>query len=436
MNKFSKSVIWMSFAAMGMVACGGGGGGGTTGTTVKSSSTVGVLTGFGSVFVNGVEFETTGADISVDGQSASENELEVGMVVKVSGSSSGSTGNASSISTSDELEGLVDSNGITAGQNTGSMMIMGQQVLVTDTTIFESKVAGITTFSEVVTGNIVEVHGYSDGNGNIVATRMEVKAADLAAYMTMHPNGIELKGIVSNHDANLFIFDIGGMTVDYSQADLTDLPNGAVDDGLYVEVKSTAGIDSNTGYLIASKVELEDDDSSSDSDDDGEEFEVKGAITADYDSNTGMFSIGMQQVLVTNETEFKDIDENGLLSGAMVEVEGTVNANGELVASEIKAEDSDGMSKMEIKDTIASISPDGTSPNSGSITLNDANSTVIMITNDTMMKDDDDGNGSMMPVHNFNLSDLHPGDYVEIKYYVDSQSGDNIAIKLERENNS
>ncbi len=80
MNKFNKSVIWISFAALGVAACGGDSGGGTA-TPVGSSSTVGVLTGFGSVFVNGVEFETSGADISVDGTSASENELEVGMVV-------------------------------------------------------------------------------------------------------------------------------------------------------------------------------------------------------------------------------------------------------------------------------------------------------------------------------------------------------------------
>ncbi len=436
MKKLNRTVIWASFMALGLGACGGGGGGGDTAPVTSSSSSVGVLTGFGSVFVNGVEYETDNASISVDGKSATEDDLEVGMVVNVTGSSNGASGNAQSISTSDELEGWVDSNSIAAGQTTGTMMIMGQQVQVIDTTVFESEVAGITTFSDVVAGNIVEVHGYSDGNGNIVATRIEVKAADLATYLQSHPEGVEFKGTITNHNPNQFLFDIGGMTVDYTNADLSDMPNGAISEGLFVEVKSSQGLDPNTGFLLADKVELEDDDSSSDSSDDGDEFEIEGAITTDYDSNTGLFAIGMQQVLVTNETELEDLDLSDLVSGTIVEVEGTINANGELVAEEIEAEDGEDMAKFEIKSTIATVTPDGVSANSGTVTLSDANSTVIHLTNDTIMEDDYDGNGSVMPVHNFNISHLAPGDYVEIKYYVDSQSGNNIAIKLERDDNS
>jgi len=431
MNKFSKSVIWVSFAALGVVGCGGGGGGGLA-AGVGKSGTVGVLSGFGSVFVNGVEFETSGASISVDGSPATEDDLQVGMIVSVIGSSSGASGSATSISTSDELEGLVQSNSIATGSDTGTMMIMGQLVTITDLTVFESDEPTITTFSEVAIGNIVELHGYSDGSGSIVATRLEVKALDLASY----GGEIELKGVVSNHDPDTSLFDIGGMTVDYGSvpADLSDLPNGAVTNDLFVEVKSTAGLDAS-GFLIASKVELEDDESS-DSDDDGDEFEIKGTITSGIDA-TRRFSIGMQVVLVTDNTEFEDVDESGLVSGVMVEVEGTVNSNGELVAKEIEAEDgsSSGSSKMEIKSTIATVAPDGTSPNSGTITLTDASSTVIYITNSTIMEDDYDGNGSVEPVHDFNLSDLAPGDYVEVKYYVDSATGNNVALKLERDDN-
>ncbi|HED16248.1 MAG TPA: hypothetical protein ENI64_05470 [Gammaproteobacteria bacterium] len=436
MNKFSKSVIWVSFAALGVVGCGGGGGGGGGIGGTASNGTVGVLSGFGSVFVNGVEFDTSGASISVDGSPASENELEVGMIVAVTGNSSGASGSATSISTSDELEGLVESNSIATGSDTGTMMIMGQQVTITDTTVFESNEATITTFSEVAIGNIVELHGYSDGNGRIVATRLEVKALDLASY----GGEIELKGVISNLDSTTSVFDIGGMTVDYGSvpADLSDLPGGIITDGLFVEVKSTAGLDAS-GFLIASKVELEDDESSSDSDDDGEELEVKGTITSDIDG-TRRFSIGMQVVLVTDNTELEDVSESGLASGVMVEVEGTVNANGELVASDIEAkEGSSGgsSSRMEVKGSITSITLDGTSPNSGSITVLDAGnvSTVIQITNSTIMKDDDDSNG-MTPVHNFNLSNLANGNNVEVKYYVDSATGNNIALKLEREDSN
>ena len=57
---------------------------------------IGTITGFGSVHVNGVHFVTTGASIVVDGQPGTESDLRVGQVVRVEGQldSSGTTGTA------------------------------------------------------------------------------------------------------------------------------------------------------------------------------------------------------------------------------------------------------------------------------------------------------------------------------------------------------
>ena len=68
-------------AGLGLGACGGGGGGSTA--AGGKNVTVGVVTGFGSVYVNGCEYETDSASISVDGQSATEDDLSVGDVVEV-----------------------------------------------------------------------------------------------------------------------------------------------------------------------------------------------------------------------------------------------------------------------------------------------------------------------------------------------------------------
>jgi len=226
--------------ALLLAACGGGG---STSSTSDTTYT-GTITGFGSIFVNGVEFETEGSRVSVDGNSATEDDLKVGMQVRIKGSANGTNGKATSISFDDDVEGLVISNSITAGQLTGSMNIMGQTVNVTDTTVFESKLATVTGPDQITAGMIVEVSGYSSGMGDIQATRLEVKAADLTTYLSEHPNGIEVKGIISNLDTVNMTFDIGTMTVDYAGATLDDFING-IEEGLYVEVKSIEGLDLN-----------------------------------------------------------------------------------------------------------------------------------------------------------------------------------------------
>ena len=241
---------------IGLTACGGGGSGsdGSTATT-GSMITSGVVTGFGSVYVDGVEFETDGSSFSLDdGDDGIEDEdgLAVGMVVTVTGTvhADGKTGTAKHIEFDDELEGIVNANNV-ASDGTGTMTVMGQTVIVESTSVFESDVAAIDSVDKVATGNVVEVSGFSTGDGTVYATRIEVKLA------THGGEEIEVKGIISNLAAGTF--DLGGLTVDFSSALFDDsLPDGTLSDGQYVEVKSTAGFNLDD-ELIASEIELEDD---------------------------------------------------------------------------------------------------------------------------------------------------------------------------------
>ena len=70
-----------------MVGCGGGGGGGSDGTSGGGSTSgvsQGQIEGFGSVFVNGVEWETDSAEFEIEGSPGfSESDLQIGMLVKV-----------------------------------------------------------------------------------------------------------------------------------------------------------------------------------------------------------------------------------------------------------------------------------------------------------------------------------------------------------------
>src|SRR5438105_15560501 len=62
-------------------------------------TTVGSITGFGSIFVNGVEYATAGAQIGIDGPPGTEEQLSVGDVVTVAGTvhADGKSGSASQV---------------------------------------------------------------------------------------------------------------------------------------------------------------------------------------------------------------------------------------------------------------------------------------------------------------------------------------------------
>src|SRR5438128_1624370 len=79
-------LLAISLSAM-LSGCGGGGGGdsnttpattSTPSTTTSAVVSAGPITGFGSVILNGIEFETTQADIRVEDQSAREDDLRIG----------------------------------------------------------------------------------------------------------------------------------------------------------------------------------------------------------------------------------------------------------------------------------------------------------------------------------------------------------------------
>src|SRR5512143_3826131 len=92
------------FAALTMTACGGSGTAGNAQTTAK-----GVISGFGSLHVNGVQYATNNATVTMDGVPATVNDLQVGMVVTVKGNINDdrTAGAATAIEFSDLFQGPV-----------------------------------------------------------------------------------------------------------------------------------------------------------------------------------------------------------------------------------------------------------------------------------------------------------------------------------------
>ena len=417
MSKSKFIIMWVAATLVAMtslVACGGGGS--SSGSTQTNSVASGPITSFGSVYVNGTEYDTSSAAVYIEDTLASESDLRVGMMVKIVEDSSGG---AASIYHNNDLEGIVIANNIVSPATTGTLDVMGQTVTVDADTVFESNVTAITDAGMIVAGNIVEVSGHSTGTGLITATRIEVKAVDLATYLIAHPEGIELKGVVENHSVAASTFSIGSITVDYSAATLSDLAAG-ISDGLYVEVKSTAGIN-GAGVLVASAVDLEDDGTIEEEGAEDDEYEIQGMVMA---MTADTITVDSQVVTITVDTEFDGGVRADIVVGTMVEVEAYFDAAGDLIAKQVGLEDLEVTSEM--TGTVASVT--SSAPNVGSITLQDG--TVVLVNAETIMHDSRD-NG-MMANTAFNLQDLAADDYVEMQVF-DNGDGTFTATKLERD---
>ena len=107
---------------------------------------------------------------------------------------------------------------------------------------------------------------------------------------------------------------------------------------MFVEVKSDAG--PTGGVLIASKVEAEDEIFKISGGAEGQKVEIEGIVTGPLSDN--QFEVNGQPVQITTATHFEgNTSQADIILGARLEVEGTVDANGVIVAKEISIESED-----------------------------------------------------------------------------------------------
>jgi len=305
--------------------------GGASGSGSASAS--GTVTGFGSIIVNGKRFETEAASVSIDDQPSSQCAvsptnrcgLQEGMTVKVSGSFNGSTNRAANIVQEDTLEGPITSVDVTNSQ----FAVLGQTVLVDDTTKFDS----VVSLNNLLPGQLVEVSGFVKSDGVIAASFIERKPGTGCSAIC------EVKGTVRNHNAGLATFQIGGLTVIYDSATLINdmpVPTGSNWNGIFVEVKGT-GFDATTTTLTATKVEPENEGIGNVVD----EFEVEGFVTQAGTPNGNIidFTIDTTPVRTTANTEFRGGTVDEIVVGAKMSAEGRFDGT-TLIARHVKFHES------------------------------------------------------------------------------------------------
>ncbi len=372
-----------AFSMLALVACGAGGdtatsginGGGIVGIN-GGGIAVGPVTGFGSVFVNGIEFATTGSSITVEGASASESQLKVGQMVEVRGTinASAGTGSATSIAANDQYEGPVQSIDVPGL----SFTLLGNVVRVTGATVFDNSfttpaLAGLTV------GQWVEVNGLRNSAGEVVATRIEPRAA----------NGeIELNGTISSLDATASTFRLGNSNVNYAAAPTVV---GTPANGACAEVKGTTF--SGTS-LTATRVEIKSCTLTTSNNDNGE---IEGFVTR-FASATD-FDVSTQKVTITATTSYVGGAVGDLALNKRIEVEGTFNASSVLVASKI------------------SFKTDTSTRFQGTVdALNATNRTLMIfgvtISTSSATSFEDDSSANARP---FGFAQLRSGDYLELR---------------------
>jgi hypothetical protein len=315
-----------------VAACGGGGSGDTPTAAVTPAAAVsyaqGVISGFGSVIVGGVRYDDSKASV-VD---ALDNPLPMAMLglgtmVTVDAGNvdrSSNTAVATRFHLADEVLGPVSSVD-TAAQ---TMVVLGQSVAVNAGTVFDSRITG--GLSQALVGTVVEVHGTAataaaNAAGPITATRIET-AAGATSY--------HLRGTVSALDTTAKTFAIGAATVSYAGLAAADVPatlaNGVV-------VRARLNTVQSGGNWVATALRG-DKRGPAGTGTGATDTHIEGAITVF--TSSAAFEIGGVKV-DASAANFPD-GSSGIVLGARVEVTGTTNASGTLVATRVELDDKPG----------------------------------------------------------------------------------------------
>jgi len=378
-----------------ITACGGGiiaaitlVEGGISGTGISFGS----ILAFGSVVVNGTTLEVNPQTvIFIDEQPANQEELKVGYVIRVEADFD--NGSAKRIDYVETVRGPITTvPAINPDTLAGSFDVLGQSIVTNSLTIFDGiDVATLTT------SNVLDVSGVRDSSGAIIARYIQLLPPTVDEY--------RLVGEIANTTATEFT--IGNLVVNYATANISNL-NGSVEDGIEVRVK---GLDTSfvPGSFVAESIsdsvldlgiQIED------------SVELEGAVT-DFSSISDMEVNGFPVNALNAVIEEGDISD--IVLDALLEVEGTVDSSGILNASKVK------------------LIPTNTIRIEASVdSVDDVNNSIVVLgktfqlNQKTQLED-----GSSAKISKFSLTDLSPGDWIEIRGYP--KDNINVLTRLKRD---
>ncbi|WP_404364598.1 DUF5666 domain-containing protein [Marinobacter sp.] len=356
-------------AGIGLLASCGGGGGGSGGIADGgirgTGSSVGPVSGFASVFVNGIRFRTDGAVSSDDGISH-ESQLKKGMILRVDGQwRADGQGEADRLSYDDTFRGPVSGfTGISVTDGTGQFIILGQAVHIDRQTVLRPGAA--TTLSD---GDFVRVSAWPRGDGSY-------RASFIGAVSGSAASDVELEGLIDDgsltNDSSEKTFFINGQEVNFhgtafegiEESDLQRL----LDNRVPVEVEGSV----LSGVIEAREIGIGESRRYQRSSLDDIEFAgpISGAVL------NRRFAINGLVVIIDDDTGFDDgFGERDLADGLLIQVEGDFQSDGTVLAEEIELREANA--RVEGAITNESIDPAARTFELGGVLVQVTASTII-----------------------------------------------------------
>ena len=291
---------------------------------------------------------------------------------------------------------------IDAGGN--QLTVLGQTVLVTPETHVS---LGGRTLNKLRPGQGVEVSGFTDASGRIVASYLGASNATSAADLT---------GTVTGSDPAAMTLSINGIEVDYSSAGQFELASGTPRIGERVAISGRR--DARTGQIIADSVNptLDGIDAgggkgSKGGSEGGQSAHIEGYV-AELAGKSALTIDGVD-VRVDKRTQFVNGSRSRLAQNARIDVRGQVTQGGVLLAESIEFEPQANLRRVGRVDAVR-----------GNRIV--VNGSTIRVNAETSYTDH-----SGLALRRFTSANLYVGDTIEVIGYRAAGQGF-VATRLER----
>ncbi len=247
-NSHLKTKIWIAamVAASALSGCGGG----ETSAALDSSIFItnsntlpvaGTVSGLGSIVVNGVRYETIGANVyDADDNHVLNTPLGIGMTVSLETAVNSTSSRANLIHVQSGIQG----NAANLNTSLKTLTVAGLPVTTDSSTLIVRSNGTVGSFADLMSGP-VEVYGLPQTDGSFKATRIEIETS---------PSNVQLVGVISELNTSNGTFTLGSGNNAVSISYGTSTPSSGLSNGAVVSVRTNTLVNSN--QYVATQIYL------------------------------------------------------------------------------------------------------------------------------------------------------------------------------------